>query len=159
MGRGDPGHPLGRRQLDVRRLPYYERDQFNLGKRRLEYLGRRHELEARFRTWHEWTLDLPGTYYLEVVQRLYKENRLAKASFVALGRRISLASIRVPLFLLAANDDDVVAPAQLLATKGLVSTPPEMISEATAPGGHLGLFMGATTLAQVWPKIGRWLSA
>ena len=31
-------------------------------------------LEARFREWHAWTLDLPGTYYLEVVERLFKEN-------------------------------------------------------------------------------------
>ena len=114
--------------------------------------------KARFRTWYEWTVDLPGTYYLEVVQRLYKENRLAKASFVALGRRISLKTIRVPLFLLAAKDDDVVAPSQLFAAESLVSTPPETISKATAPGGHLGLFMGATTLARVWPKIARWLA-
>ena len=115
------------------------------------------QARARFRTWYEWTVDLPGTYYLEVVQRLYKENRLAKASFVALGRRISLKTIRVPLFLLAAKDDDVVAPSQLFAAESLVSLP-QTISKATAPGGHLGLFMGATTLAVRLAKIARWLA-
>ena len=27
------------------------------------------------------------------------------------------------------------------------------------PGGHIGLFMGARTLAEAWPEIGRWIAA
>ena len=64
---------------------------------------------ARFRDWDAWTVDLPGTYYLEVVERLYKENRLANGDFVALGKRLDLKAVTVPIFLLAAQDDDVVA--------------------------------------------------
>jgi hypothetical protein len=29
----------------------------------------------------------------------------------------------------------------------------------TAPGGHIGLFMGARTLKEYWPDIGQWIAA
>jgi len=116
-------------------------------------------LEAEFQQWHAATVDLPGTYYLEVVEWLYKQNRLAEGRLVALGHRIDLARVRVPLFLLAAQNDDVVAPGQVLATKVRVGTPASDIETAIAPCQHLGLFMGARTLQTIWPSIARWLTA
>jgi poly(3-hydroxybutyrate) depolymerase len=114
-------------------------------------------LEAEFQEWHAATVDLPGTYYLEAVEWLYKQNRLAEGRLVALGRRIDLARVRVPLFLLAARDDDVVAPEQVFATARLVGTAATEIETAIAPCQHLGLFMGARTLRTIWPTIARWL--
>ena len=35
-------------------------------------------LEAIFRNWNSWTIDIPGKYYLEVVEKLYKRNELAQ---------------------------------------------------------------------------------
>lgn len=114
-------------------------------------------LEARFHEWYAWTVDLPGTYYLQVVEQLFKENRLAGGSFEILGRPIDLAGMRCPLFLLAARDDDVVASEQIFATAHLVDSRHCAIERATAPCGHLGLFMGREILAEVWPEIARWL--
>lgn len=114
-------------------------------------------LEARFHEWYAWTVDLPGTYYLQVVEQLFKENRLAGGSFEILGRPIDLAGMRCPLFLLAARDDDVVASEQIFATAHLVDSRHCAIGRAIAPCGHLGLFMGREILAEVWPEIARWL--
>ena len=115
-------------------------------------------LEAEFQKWHATTVDLPGTYYLEVVEWLYKQNRLAAGRLVALGHRIDLARVRVPLFLLAARDDNVVAPGQVFATEARVGTAASEIETAIAPCQHLGLFMGARTLRTIWPRIARWLN-
>jgi poly(3-hydroxybutyrate) depolymerase len=115
-------------------------------------------LESRFREWDAWTLDLPGTYYLQVAEQLFKENQLAGGRFVALGRRIALAHVHCPLLLLAARDDEIVAPEQLLATTRLVGSPPERVRHLIAPCDHLGLFMGRTTLSEIWPAIARWLA-
>jgi poly(3-hydroxybutyrate) depolymerase len=115
-------------------------------------------LEARFRDWYAWTLDLPGAYYLQVVEQLFKENRLATGRFVALGRQIGLSEVRCPLYLLAARDDEVVAPEQIFATEKLVGSQRCIIQKATAPCEHLGLFMGGDTLRNVWPDIACWLS-
>ena len=114
-------------------------------------------LIARFREWYMRPIDLPGTYYLEVVQWLYKDNQLATGRFAALGRPIDLAMVRGPIFLLAARNDEVVAPEQLLAATRLVGSK-ELRTEIAACT-HLGLFMGATTLRQTWPEIARWLAA
>jgi poly(3-hydroxybutyrate) depolymerase len=114
-------------------------------------------LESRFRDWYASTLDLPGTYYLQVVEDLFKHNRLAGGRFVALSQKIDLAKLHCPLFLLAARDDDVVAPEQIFATEHLVD-PRCSIDKSVAPCGHLGLFMGKEILARIWPDVARWLS-
>jgi poly(3-hydroxybutyrate) depolymerase len=114
-------------------------------------------LEATFRQWHVTTLDLPGTYYLEVIDKLYKRNEIAAGRFVALGERVDLAKVRVPLFLLAARDDELVAPAQLFAAENLVGTPARDVRKALAPCNHGGLFMGRTILSDFWPRIARWM--
>jgi poly(3-hydroxybutyrate) depolymerase len=113
-------------------------------------------LESRFRDWYAATLDLPGTYYLQVVEHLFKDNRLAAGRFLALSRKIDLSKLRCPLFLVAASDDDVVAPEQIFATEHLVDRRCS-IDKAIAPCGHLGLFMGREILARLWPDIARWL--
>jgi poly(3-hydroxybutyrate) depolymerase len=116
-----------------------------------------HRLRTRFAEWYAWTVDLPGTYYLQVVEWLYKQNRLATGRFVALGRRLDLSTLRTPIYLLAARDDELVAPEQVFATARRIGTPSELVRTATAPCRHLGLFMGARTLRTEWPEVVRWL--
>jgi poly(3-hydroxyalkanoate) synthetase len=115
-------------------------------------------LEAVFRSWYASTLDLPGAFFLEAVERLYKRNELAGGNFVALGKTIALATLTLPLFLLAARDDELVAPQQLFAVERLVGTAPRDLRKATAPCRHLGLFMGKNVLHNVWPGVVRWLA-
>jgi poly(3-hydroxyalkanoate) synthetase len=117
-----------------------------------------HALKRRFEQWYAWTVDLPGTYYLEVVQRLFKDNQIATGRFMALGRAIDLRNVRVPIYLLAAEDDEVVAREQLFAAARLVGTPKPQIEKQTAPGTHLTLFMGAQMIAGPWRDVARWLS-
>ncbi len=47
------------------------------------------ELQARFQRWHDATVDLPGTYYLQVVRWIFRENRIAEGTFTALGRTVA----------------------------------------------------------------------
>ncbi|RZM99889.1 poly(3-hydroxyalkanoate) synthetase [Bradyrhizobium genosp. SA-3] len=114
-------------------------------------------LLARFDHWNTETLDLPGTYYLQIVNWIFRENRIAGGQFVALGRPVDLKDVKAPVFLLAGLDDDVVPAVQALATAGLVGTPPAFIAAASEPSNHLGLFMGARTHVHAWPRIADWL--
>jgi poly(3-hydroxyalkanoate) synthetase len=111
-------------------------------------------LARRFAAWDAVTVDLPGTYYLQVVEWLYRENRIVRNCFPALGRLADLASVSHPLFLLAGRDDRIVAPEQLLALARHVPSRPNIV---VAPCGHLSLFMGRLTLREIWPQIGHWL--
>ncbi|WP_244645967.1 alpha/beta fold hydrolase [Bradyrhizobium campsiandrae] len=114
-------------------------------------------LLARFDRWNSETLNLPGTYYLQIVNWIFRENRIASGNFTALGRVIDLKDIKAPVFLLAGLDDEVVPAAQALATAGLIGTPPAFVAAASEPSDHLGLFMGARTHVHAWPRIAEWL--
>ena len=113
----------------------------------------------RFERWDRATLDLPGTYYLEVTDRVFRRNLIARGRFVALGRRIDLAEVRVPVFLLAGADDIVVPRDQAFATARLLGTPPAWLERACEPCGHLSLFMGRNVLGHSWRRVARWLQA
>lgn len=115
------------------------------------------QLEAIFKCWNSWTIDVPGTYYLEVIEKLYKRNELATGRFVALGQRVDLSQLRLPIYLLAGSADEVVTPEQLFALARLVGTKPECLRQEVAPCNHLGLFMGQRTLEEYWPPIVHWI--
>ena len=116
------------------------------------------EKEEIFKSWYENPIDLPGRWYLQAISQLFKENRLAKGEFVGLGRKLSLRSITCPVFLLAGARDDITTPEQVLDAAKYLGTPQDHIVSETVPGGHIGLFMGARTLSERWPKIARWIA-
>jgi poly(3-hydroxyalkanoate) synthetase len=115
-------------------------------------------LLGAFNKWNSWTLDVPGTYYLEVIEKLYKRNELASGSFIALGQKVDLSRLRLPMYLLAGSADEVVTPEQLLALERLAGTRPEHLRHDVAECNHLALFMGKKTLEQYWPTIARWIN-
>jgi poly(3-hydroxyalkanoate) synthetase len=117
------------------------------------------ELRQRFARWDEAPLNLPGIYYVEVADRIFRENRIANGHFVALGRKIDLSQMALPLFLLAGTEDQVVPAEQALATAKLLGTPADRVQVAVEPSSHLGLMMGRTTLAGSWRKIADWLAS
>ena len=113
----------------------------------------------RFERWDRATLDLPGTYYLEVTERVFRQNLIARGRLVVLGRRIDLSEVRVPVFLLAGEDDIVVPRDQAFATARLLGTQPAWLERASEPCDHLSLFMGRKVLSHSWWRIARWLQA
>lgn len=111
-----------------------------------------------FEAWYENPLDLPGRWYLQAVQQLFKENRLAKGTFVGLGRTLSLKAIHCPVTLLAGDRDDITTAEQVFNAEKYLGTPPQDIVKILAPGGHIGLFMGSHTLKEYWPKVATWIA-
>jgi poly(3-hydroxyalkanoate) synthetase len=115
--------------------------------------------EETFRSWYENPIDLPGRWYLQVITQLFKENRLAKGEFVGLGRKLNLGDIKCPAYLLAGAADDITTPEQVLNAAKYLGTPKDRITHKTVPGGHIGLFMGASNLKEHWPPIAQWVAA
>ncbi|MCW5734540.1 MAG: alpha/beta fold hydrolase [Enhydrobacter sp.] len=150
------GRVLGQRSVDLGAATLLTGDAAATLQLQPEEYAQQECVQERFRRWSAATVDLPGAFYHQTVQWLFKENRLAQGRFPALGRRIDLAEMRQPMFLLAARDDEIVPPAQLLALQGLVRT--SDIQTMTEPGGHLSLYLGARTLQGAWARIARWLA-
>jgi len=113
--------------------------------------------EETFESWYENPIDLPGRWYLQAIVQLFKENRLAKGSFVGLGRRLSLKDITCPVYLLAGESDDITTKEQVFDAEKHLGTPKDRIERKLVPGGHIGLFMGSRTLKETWPEIAHWI--
>ena len=112
-------------------------------------------LIAKFNAWNARTVDLPGAYFLQTAEWIFRENRLARGLFPALGRLTRLSDIQAPVFALAAADDEIVALPQATAVKALCTR--TSVEIRIEPGQHLSLFMGRRTLDTAWRDIARWL--
>ncbi|MGO8915549.1 MAG: alpha/beta fold hydrolase [Stellaceae bacterium] len=104
--------------------------------------------EETFERWYENPIDLPGRWYLQAIGQLFKENRLAKGSFVGLGRKLDLRDIVCPVYLLAGESDDITTREQVFDAQKYLGTPSDRIAKKLVPGGHIGLFMGSRTLKE-----------
>jgi poly(3-hydroxybutyrate) depolymerase len=128
-----------------------------LGKQ-LDLLANMHDEEhreryRRFEDWYKHTQDVPGKFYLWIVERLFRDNALIRGDLEIQGRRLDLAKVSCPLNLVAGATDHITPPEQVFAAADHVSTPPEHIVRRLSPGGHLGLFMGREALREQWPVV------
>src|SRR5271165_1787085 len=80
----------------------------------------------------------PGAYFLQTAEWVFRENRLARGCFPALGRQVLLSKIIAPIFVLAAADDEIVALPQATAVKALCRA--TNVAVRIEPGRHLSLF-------------------
>jgi poly(3-hydroxyalkanoate) synthetase len=111
------------------------------------------ERYAEFEDWFKWTQDLPGTFYLWVVEELFRQNKLIAGNLVVGGQKVDLSRLKMPLYLLGGQTDHITPPAQVFAAADHASTPASKVVKRTTSGGHLGLFMGREALREHWPPI------
>ena len=106
-----------------------------------------------FEDWYKHTQDVPGAFYLWIVERLFRDNALIHGKLEVGSEKVDLRAIRCPLNLIAGASDHITPPAQVFAMADHVSTPREQIVLRTTSGGHLGLFMGSEALRDHWPPL------
>jgi poly(3-hydroxyalkanoate) synthetase len=110
-----------------------------------------------FERWYEYTINLPGRWYLQAVSQLFKQNLFAKGQFVALGQTVKPQDVICPVYLLAGSTDEITPAPQVFNALDLFGTPKGNAVKALAEGGHIGLFMGSHALKDNWPVIAVWL--
>lgn len=106
---------------------------------------------SALRNWYRLNKDVAGKLYLEVVRDLFKDNRLAKGTLDVGGRGVDLSAIHCPTFLVAGSRDHITPPEQVFALEPLV--PKATCRRYLADAGHIGVFMGKTALAEIWPDL------
>lgn len=112
----------------------------------------------RFENWYEYTQDLPGAFYLEVIEKIFKQNGLAKSGSIKFdGYSIDLGRINCPLIIMGGKKDHITPPKQVLALKNLVGTPSGDIIEIVTAGGHIGTLMGNEALKENWTTVNEML--
>lgn len=108
---------------------------------------------AEFEDWFKHCQDIPGAFYLWIVEHLFRDNKLVKGELHVGGERVDLRDIECPLFLLAGQKDHITPPEQVWAIADAVGTPADKIQRELTTGGHLGLFMGREALRDHWPEL------
>jgi poly(3-hydroxyalkanoate) synthetase len=108
---------------------------------------------ARYREFEDWfkhTQDIPGAFYLWIVEHLFRGNALVSGRLEVGGERVDLRRIDCPLYLLAGTRDHITPAPQVFALDGRTSTPAGHVTRRLCDGGHLGLFMGRDALREHW---------
>ncbi len=124
--------------------------------RRLQLLGNMHdpgyvERYREFDTWFRWTQDIPGAFYLWIVEHLFQRNALIRGELEIGGRLVDVGAITAPLFLFAGETDHITPPDQVFALAEYAGS--TEVARQVSSGGHLGLFMGRESLREHWPPL------
>ena len=101
-------------------------------------------------------LDLPAEFYLETVQWVFQEARLAKGELSFRGRPVNPGAIhRTMLLTVEGERDDICAIGQTAAAHALCTgLRPHMKRHHLQAGvGHYGVFSGKRWEAQVYPQV------
>ncbi len=114
---------------------------------------------AKYTDWAARSIDVPGRYAREVLTQIFAGNLLATGGFIALGRKIDLRDVTLPLFVLAGARDEITPKLQALSAMKLVGTAKARMRSLVAPCGHFSLFVGAGTLSREWRTIAGWLTS
>jgi len=101
-------------------------------------------------------MDLPAEFYLETLQRVFKEHDLPRGVLTWRGRRVDPSAIRRTQLLTVEGDrDDICAVGQTLAAQDLCRRlQPYKKRHYVQPGvGHYGVFSGRRWSGQVYPLV------
>lgn len=121
------------------------------------------DVHARVERWALDEVALPGKLIRQIVQWLYREDRLCQGTLTILGKAVGPANMPLPMLAIV-NTADEIAPAESVAPF-LDKMPTQDARIIEHPGEigvglqHVGVLAGRTAHATVWPQIIAWLRA
>ena len=108
--------------------------------------------KARFDAWYyEATQNIAGNWYLDLVENLFKGNKLYKGEFEVGGETVNLGNITCPLNLVVGTKDDISPVHHTLKMADVVNSVKVNIYSGKA--GHISVFMGSDMLTNNWTKL------
>ena len=118
-------------------------------------------VQARVERWALDEFPLPGRLVHEILEWLYRENRLCAGTLRIGDRMLGPSALRVPV-LAVVNKEDAVAPRRSIvpfidAMPGGYTSLIEFPGEAGVGLQHLAILVGRQARATVWPDIISWL--
>jgi polyhydroxyalkanoate synthase len=121
------------------------------------------EIHARIERWALDEVALPGKLVRQIVDELYRDNRLCRGTLEVDGARVGPSTVSVPT-LAVVNMADEVAP--LSSVEPFLSALPADNARIIRYSGeigvclqHLGILVGSKAYQQIWPQIASWLKS
>jgi polyhydroxyalkanoate synthase len=106
----------------------------------------------------KWIFDSPdqaGEAYRQFAKDFYLGNKLIKGEVEIGGRTVDLASVRMPVLNLYAEQDHLVPPRSSIALKDHVGT--DDYTVRSFPVGHIGMYVSGKVQRDLPPTIAEWI--
>jgi poly(3-hydroxybutyrate) depolymerase len=101
-------------------------------------------------------LDIPAEFYLETIERVFKDNALANGTMTYQGKPVDLTAIKnTALLTVEGADDDICGIGQTEAAQDMCSNIPKSMRKhhLQEGAGHYGIFSGSKFRKQVRPVV------
>jgi polyhydroxyalkanoate synthase len=113
-----------------------------------------------FDAMNEWVkqfIDYPHDAFLQFVRDFMQRNQLVRGKMRFGGKVADLAAIRASLLAFAGRSDQIAPAAAVRAQIDALGT--DDVTFRLVPGGHMGVFAGASAPRNVWQPAAEWLAA
>ncbi len=121
------------------------------------------EIHQRVERWALDEVALPGRLVHQIVDWLYRENRLCRGELSVNGTLLAPSRLSIPVLAVVNAADEIAPRASVEPFVAAAATKKAAIIEYPAEVGvalqHLGILVGRAARRDTWPRIGAWLLA
>jgi len=107
-------------------------------------------------TWVTDIVPIAGGAFRQLIEDLYRNNRLIQNQLMIRGERVDLGRITANLLNVIATGDHITPPCQSASIMTKVGSTDQELLEIK--GGHIGIMAGNQARKSTWPKIDAWLA-
>jgi polyhydroxyalkanoate synthase len=115
----------------------------------------------RVERWMHDEFALPGKFFTEIVERLYRDDHLMQGELCIAGRTVGPRDLDVPLLNVIDPRSKVIPPQSIIPFHEAAAGSSKKLLEYRGDVGvaiqHVGVLVGANAHAALWPEIFDWL--
>ncbi|MCA9142568.1 MAG: alpha/beta fold hydrolase [Planctomycetaceae bacterium] len=108
-------------------------------------------------TWVRDIIPMAGATYKQLINDLYKENRLMEGTMKLRGELVDLKRLKANVLNVIAEADHITPPCQSERVMDLIGSQDKEVFRVR--GGHIGIMAGRGAEKNTWPHIESWLAA
>lgn len=107
-------------------------------------------------TWINDNVHIPKGFYIDLIEKLYRENALVKGTLDLAGEPAVLEEVRVPALTVCAREDHIVPPDSAIAGHNAFGSEDKRLE--VFEGGHIGVVVGGRAKRNLWPLLCDWFA-
>lgn len=107
-------------------------------------------------TWVRDTIPMAGAVYRQLINELYKENRLVEGKLYLRGEHVNLKNLKANVLNVIAEADHISPPCQSEGIMDKIGSKDKKVMKVR--GGHIGIMAGSGAEKNTWPHMEQWLS-
>jgi polyhydroxyalkanoate synthase len=107
-------------------------------------------------TWVRDIIPMAGGAYRQLINELYRENRLIEGKLVLRGEPVDLKRLKANLLNVIAEADHITPPCQSEGIMDKIGSKDKEVFRVH--GGHIGIMAGSGAERTTWPHIEQWLA-